>query len=138
VKESEFQNQIVAGLESVGSKILNVHGHRFQKSGWPDLYVCGRWTGWIELKVGQGKPTPLQIIVIKDLLIRGVPAFVVRLRENVVYCELWYQGGMESLAYCREWNRRKGITRGLSLVEMFRGAGTLAIEMLKGVGNETK
>lgn len=133
MKESKFQSEIVCGLESVGSKVLNLHGHRFQSGGWPDLYVCGRWTGWVELKVGNAKPSALQIIVMKDLLIRGVPAFVVRFRDNVVYCELWYQGGMESLAYCKGWNRRKGVTRGLALVEMFHGAGSLAIEMLKGV-----
>ena len=133
MKESEFQREIIRGLESVGSKVLNLHGHRFQVSGWPDLYICGRWTGWVELKVGDAKPTKLQIMVMKDLLIRGVPAFVVRLKGGVVSCELWYKGGMESLAYCREWGRRKGATRGLSLIEMFKGAGQLAVEMVKGV-----
>ncbi len=130
MKESKFQHEIIDALESVGSKILNLHGHRYQAVGWPDLYTCGRWTGWIELKVGSRKPTELQIMVIKDLLIRGVPAFVCRFKEDVVYCELWYKGGMETLAYCRNWNRRKGITRGLSLIEMFNGAGRLAVEML--------
>lgn len=133
MKESEFSREICAGLESVGSKILNVHGHRFQSAGWPDLYVCGRWTGWVELKVESRKPTSLQIIVMKDLLVRGVPAFVVRWKDGVVYCELWSSDGMETLGYCKEWGRSKGVARGLSLVKMFNDAGLLAIEMLKGV-----
>lgn len=144
MKESEFSYQIIGGLESVGSAILNLHGHRFQASGWPDLYICGRWTGWVELKVDNCKPSSLQIIKMKDLLIRGVPAFVCRLKDGIVYCELWYslghgrgkskvEDGMETLAYCRNWQRNKGVNRGLGLIQMFNQAGEVAIKMLKGV-----
>lgn len=132
--EREFSKQVVSALESAGSWCFNVHGHRFQKSGTPDVYVANiRWTGWIEFKVGSSRPRPLQIMTMKDLLVRGVPAFVVRLKDGVVYCELWGGDSHEVLAYCKDWRRDKGTTRGLCLLTMFNDAGKMAIKIMKGL-----
>ncbi len=132
VKEREFSGQIKAALESAGCWVFNVHGHRMQKAGVPDLYVASRlWTGWIELKIGDGKPSLMQVMQMKDLLRRNVPAFVVRLRDGVVYCELWTgEAEFETLSYCEQWDRLKGQARGLSLLEMFDQAGRLAVNMI--------
>ena len=132
--ERDFAKLINGALESVGAFTFNVHGHRMQKSGMPDTYCAHpQWTGWTELKVGQNKPSPVQINVMKDMLRRGVPAFVVRYRERVVYCELWInKKESETLAYCHEWERFKGNTRGLELLKMFNRAGDKAIEIIKG------
>ena len=131
--ESKFAKTIIDALKSIGCWTLNIHGHRFQKSGVPDIYVAHpRWSGWIEFKVGNREPTDLQIIVIKDLMYRGVPAFVVRLRDGVIYCELWYGGGkVETLAYSEEIKRIKGVVLGKDLIEMFVTAGNKGIEMMK-------
>lgn len=128
-KETVFGHDVVAALESAGSFCFNIHGHRYQKSGMPDLYVANtRWTGWIELKVDKGTVKDIQNMKIKDLLRRGVPAFVVRLREGVVYCEL----GKETLAWAKNWNIKKGQARGLGLLQMFNDAGEIAIKIMKG------
>jgi hypothetical protein len=133
LNETAFAKKIDDALESVGALTFNIHGHRFQKGGWPDLYCAHpKWTGFCEFKVGDGKPTATQIIVMKGLLYRNVPAFVVRLRENVVYCELWTSTGFETLSYCHEWLRFKGTARGLSLLTMFDEAGANAIEIIRG------
>jgi hypothetical protein len=132
--ESDFSKKLCDALEGVGAQILNVHGHRYQKSGWPDVQVYHpKWTGHCELKVDDRKPDLLQINTMKGLLRRNTPAFVVRLRDNVVYCELWTsKKEYETLAYCHEWLRFKGTTRGVQLLEMFDRAGTKAIEIITG------
>lgn len=136
MNESQFSHKIVQGLEGVGAWIMNVHGHRFQKSGIPDLYVAhNQWTGWVEFKVGSGKPTDLQIMKMKDLLVRNVPAFVVRLRDGVIYCELWSGGGKgrfcETLSCCELWGVWKGQALGMGLLKMFDDAGAMAIEIIR-------
>jgi hypothetical protein len=134
MNETKFAKSVTDALESIGAFTFNVHGHRFQKSGWPDMYCAHpKWTGWCEFKVEKGKPTALQMQVMRGLLGRGVPAFVVRLREGSVYCELWHRNGFETLAYCHEWHRFKGTARGLNLVDMLVRAGDKAIEIIKGV-----
>ena len=130
--ERKFAKLIDDALCSVGALTFNIHGHRFQKSGWPDLYCAHpKWTGFCELKVDKNKPSPVQVTVMKDLVRRGVPAFVVRFRENVVYCEFWFKTDeFETLAYCHEWQRFKGTARGMNLLTMFNEAGDRAIEMI--------
>lgn len=132
MKESVFANKIIHALEGVGCWCFNVHGHRFQKLGVPDCYVAHcKWTGWIELKTGSAKPSALQVMNIKDLLIRNVPAFVVRLREEIIYCELWFSDDYETLAYSDCLSRSKGQTLGLDLLRMFDTAGQAAVEIIK-------
>ena len=126
--ETKFANDVRDALESVGGFCFNVHGHRFQKSGMPDMYVAHReWSGWVEFKVLNNSASKLQMMKLKTLLVVGVPAFVVRLKENIVYCEL----GKETLAYCEEWDRSKGLSRGKSLIKMFNDAGSAAIEIMR-------
>jgi len=133
MKESELQREVIKCLESVGVWTFNVHGHGWQKSGVPDLYCAHpKWTGWIEFKVGEGKPSALQIICMKDLLLRGVAAFVVREMDGVIYCELWGGGKhCETLSFCKDWSRSKGIERGKQILEMLVGAGRMALEIMK-------
>jgi len=132
MKENEFQRKIVRALESIGAWTLNVHGHRMQKSGVPDLYVAHpKWTGWIELKTNKGKPSDLQVCNIRSLINRGVSAYVVRLYEDTVYCEVWGKGHYEVLSYCEEWERGKGTTRGLELLKMLSSADKLLVKFIQ-------
>lgn len=135
MKENDLQRTVIEALKSVGAWTFNVHGHGMQKCGVCDLYCAhNRWTGWIEFKVGKNRPSALQIICMKDLLIRGVAAFVVREYEEVIYCELWIgEKHYETLSFCKEWLRSKGTTRGLELLKMLRGAGETAIKIMKGI-----
>ncbi len=83
MKETEFQKKIVKMLKNRGAMVLNVHGHGMQVSGWPDLYVAHhKWTGWIELKVGDRGVTGLQKVKIRELKKRRVNAVVVRLYKD--------------------------------------------------------
>lgn len=142
MKETEFQRLLIRGLESVGAIVFNIHGHRYQKSGIPDFYCAvgsgagGEWSGWIEVKVGKGAVSGLQVIRMKDLLRRGVPAFVVRWLDGNVYCELWYSEEEYVVLSCSElWLRSKGIARGKGIVDMLRAAGEEAVKLiLKGGG----
>ena len=138
--EKIFQRDVVRALEGVGSWILNFHGHGYGRSGIPDLFVANRkWSGWIELKIGNKKPTDLQVVCMKDLLCRGVPSFVVRGYESSMVCELWNRVGhrgeggddYEILSYCKEWTRIKGLGQGFSLLEMLIVAGEKALEIVK-------
>lgn len=79
MRESRFQGILSARLKTAGALVLNVHGHEFQSSGWPDLIVFSRhWTGGLELKVGVGKLSTLQKIMLKRLNEHGFPSFVLR------------------------------------------------------------
>lgn len=127
--KNSFTKLVMEALEAAGSWCLKIHGHRYQKGGVPDLYIANlRWSGWIELKVGDRDIEPLQELNLKALLARGVAAFVVRWKDGIVYCEL----GKETLAYCEDWNYVKGATRGLSLLKMFNDAGDAALKIMKG------
>jgi hypothetical protein len=82
MKESVFEKRFKECLQRCDSLRLKIHGHLGQDSGWPDLYVAHlRWQGFIELKVENGQPRTNQIVVIKSLRRRGVPALVVRCKE---------------------------------------------------------
>jgi hypothetical protein len=80
--ETDFKNRIVSALKSQGALTFKVHGHAFQSSGWPDLYVAHRkWTGWLELKVGSRALTTLQTIILRKLSDRGVSALELRFED---------------------------------------------------------
>ncbi len=83
VRENKFQTRLVGMLEKRGAKVLNIHGHMMQKSGWPDLFIS-HWdfTGWIELKVEEREVKTHQKLVIKDLRLRGTVAFVLRYEHD--------------------------------------------------------
>lgn len=76
--EKHFQKQVMTLLRATDHVVFNVHGHEMQASGWPDLYVAGTFTGWIEIKGLRTKVQPLQEEVMLRLRNRGVPAFVLR------------------------------------------------------------
>ena len=82
--EAPFQRDLIKKFEGPGggAKVLNVHGHGMQKSGWPDLQVYSphlpNGLVHMELKVGRNKPSTLQREVIDELVMRGTHAYVVR------------------------------------------------------------
>ena len=86
MKEREFQKRIIKMVRDDGGIVFNVHGHGMQTPGWPDLYIAlpeselfDSWQGWVELKVGKNKATPLQEHRITQLQKVGCPACVLRL-----------------------------------------------------------
>lgn len=83
VSEGQFQSRLIAELKKAGAIVFKVHGHAMQASGWPDLQVYSRtWTGHLELKVGDARPTQLQMSVILRLRSVGANAYVARLRDG--------------------------------------------------------
>jgi hypothetical protein len=79
MKENKFQSKLIKKLESQGAWVLNVHGHKWQKSGVSDsLVIHKNWKGFLELKVGKNKVSPLQKAIAEKLIKRGFPCFVVR------------------------------------------------------------
>lgn len=79
ITEGKFQKDVKKLLELTGAVVLNVHGGKFQKAGWPDLQVYSpRWTGHLELKVLNRKLRPLQSRVIKSLIERETNAYCLR------------------------------------------------------------
>ena len=86
MKEKEFQKRVVKMIRDDGGIVFNIHGHGMQAPGWPDLYIAlppselfGAWQGWVELKVGKNKATPLQQHRISQLQKVSCPACVLRL-----------------------------------------------------------
>lgn len=74
-----FTNLFRTKMVDSGAKILKIHGHGFQASGWPDNYIAHHlWNGWIELKVDKEPLSALQRMTIGDLRERGVLAWVAR------------------------------------------------------------
>lgn len=59
---------------------FNVHGHKMQAAGWPDLQIYHPvFTGHIELKIRRNQCSELQQERIKMLKLLGTAAFVLRL-----------------------------------------------------------
>ena len=108
--ETKFDEKLDEQLADVGAKVLNIHGHMYQKSGWPDRYISHwKWDGWLELKTMNYKLDPLQARIMEALNDRGTNAFTLR-HYGKVYLErydgmkLWeceFGNGMivEILAY---------------------------------------
>jgi len=85
MKENKFQNQVKKQLESQAAFIINIHGHRMQKSGLPDLQVLHtRWDGFLELKCEKREASTLQRIVAAKIELRGTPVYVLRCVEKCV------------------------------------------------------
>ena len=79
VRESHYQSIIAHALERAGATVLNVHGHAFQKSGWPDLQVYSPiWTGHLEIKNEEGGTKKLQMYIMEKLIRSGTRAYVLR------------------------------------------------------------
>lgn len=121
--ESKFQREVVEAWEGIGALILNVHGHEYQKAGWPDLQIYSvPWTGQLELKVGDNPPSELQRVVLRDLRMRGTMAWVLRLREGYVYLEDEKDRRMGMLDK-GVWKRWLVAERGRGILAMVKGAG---------------
>lgn len=79
MKENKFQKQVKKQLENQGAFIINVHGHRLQIAGLPDLQVIHRkWKGWLELKVEKNEASALQRVQAAKIELRGMPVYVLR------------------------------------------------------------
>lgn len=77
--ETKFSERLCKVLESQCAFIINMHGHLFQRSGIPDLQILHRrWDGFLELKVGENKPSDLQEKVAKKIQDRGTSCYVFR------------------------------------------------------------
>lgn len=82
INETVFCKQIVQAVKSVGAMTFNVHGHKMQASGWPDLQIYHpSFTGHVELKVGKNPASALQKERISLLKKLGTMAFVLRLHN---------------------------------------------------------
>ena len=89
--EHDFTRWIGEILKKVNAKVYPIVGHERQPPGLPDRYIVHRrWSGWLEMKRGQGGVRTDQRVVMKDFLTRGVTAFIVRwmgskvLLQNVI------------------------------------------------------
>lgn len=86
MRETELTRKLIAALESRGAFTMKVHGHAMQRPGIPDLYVAhAEFQGWVELKVGDGRLSTLQLATIRELAQRGVSAMPIIARGNRVY-----------------------------------------------------
>lgn len=88
MRESTFQNKIIRKLKSYPEcYIVKIWGGGFQTAGVPDLLVCykGVFIG-IELKNEIGKPSPLQLVHLSNIMRAKGKGLVLRPQnEN----ELW-------------------------------------------------
>ena len=81
-----FQRKVIDQLESQAAFVMNFHGHRMQKSGWPDLEVLHRrWSGFLELKCEKYEASALQRIVAAKIELRFTPVYVLRCVERDKY-----------------------------------------------------
>lgn len=83
LNHTQFQKKVTKLLKSKGCWILNVHGHKMQKSGVPDFLVISRkFNGFIEIKIGKDTCSPIQKAVIKKLKERDFLVYVLRYDED--------------------------------------------------------
>lgn len=117
--ESQFSADVVAAFESMGAKVLVVHGHAYQRSGWPDLQVYHpTWTGHIELKVGSNKCSTLQQLTIRDLLRLETQAYVLRLCVDGSLAAEDCGCAVLATLSAERWAFKHGNARGVSLFEL--------------------
>lgn len=77
--ETKLTSRLVRGGRTARAMILNVHGHKMQTPGWPDLYIAHKlWTGFLEMKGPRTKIEPHQQQIIGGLKERNVSVYVVR------------------------------------------------------------
>lgn len=119
--EAQFQKSVVHALKSRGAFVFNVHGQVMQSSGMPDLWVGHElWTGWLELKFGEGRYKPLQVKKAWDLRKVGSSVWGLRGesgREGLIVVEdlCGTEGvedtekGMVSAGVCKSWHELGGI-----------------------------
>lgn len=76
--ENKWKAELKKALEGIGATVFSCHGHGMQAPGWPDLFVAHSiWSGWIELKMPNGRLSTSQKIVGRKLESRGIMAVLV-------------------------------------------------------------
>lgn len=90
MRETKWQTDLTKHFEKLGWDVLNVHGHRMQKSSWPDLYIVPWGSApsvWLELKIknAKSKSYPAQRDRIRELTRKNQPAFFLR----------WFEAGWQ-------------------------------------------
>ena len=59
--ETKFQRSMTKALDKTNAEHFNIHGHAFQRSGWPDHFIAHElFTGFVELKIPSGKESAIQ------------------------------------------------------------------------------
>ena len=92
--EGSFQTKVMWKLRSEGCKVFNIHGHAYQATGIPDLWVGHeKWQGWLELKAEKTAITPIQWMQIRKLSLVS-HAFVVRWTPARI---VWYNYEKEEI-----------------------------------------
>lgn len=85
IREAEFTRRMRSALETRGAFVAKIHGHAMQRAGLPDFYVSHpRWRGWLELKVGDGKLSTLQLATMMALVKSGDRALCLTTRGLAV------------------------------------------------------
>lgn len=86
VSEAAFQDAVIKAIVDRGGFVFNICGGPMQAAGMPDLYVASHlWTGWLELKVGKNKPSPIQRDKLKKLRRQKVSAMVLRYYKGLIF-----------------------------------------------------
>lgn len=84
MRESAFQRRVIQQLRLAGAVVLNKQGTAEEGPGWPDLWVGHQlWQGWLELKMGNAWPSPVQCAKIGRLMGASVPVFVLRCTKTL-------------------------------------------------------
>ena len=98
MKENAFQSKLVRICKGQGAWVFNIWGSIMQRSGVPDLYITHpKFRGWVELKVGTGKPSGAQVANIHHLQECNDVAFVVtHSKDGYIYYDFLDGGGL----YC--------------------------------------
>jgi hypothetical protein len=85
--ESKIVRRIRQEIEKQGGRCFKIHGEdTFQEVGIPDLLCCyrGRFVG-LEVKQPGNKPSPMQRVVLNEIVAAGGYAAVVTTVEQVVH-----------------------------------------------------
>ena len=79
MSESTMTRALTKRLRESGVVVLACVGGGRQGAGWPDRYVAHPWwRGWVEFKLGNGRLTALQRIMLERLRRVGVSVAVAR------------------------------------------------------------
>lgn len=106
--EKEYQRWLLKLFESRGALTLNVHGHAFQRSGWPDLQVYHPlWCGHLELKVKNAGLSQLQVSVCRRLA-QCTNVFVIRFFDDCAFLETLHTDPRRSL-FLTNYNKNEDV-----------------------------
>jgi hypothetical protein len=73
-------------MRKVNALVFPIVGGLMQPAGWPDRYYSHTiWSGFLEMKYEDGEVTTIQRSILRGLVERKVPAYVLRFSN-------WYEG----------------------------------------------